>query len=85
MGLSCKHASTVPLVLNHDTLVITPQYHVVYDDWFTSEVSQDHNAPFSDQQWAELFQGSRYQHHFDDEHPIELDAQWNVDSAQALE
>ena len=36
MGLSPYHASTVPLVLNLDTGAITPQFHVVFDDWFTT-------------------------------------------------
>ena len=36
MGLSKKHAITVPLVLNPQTGYITPQYHVVFDDWFAT-------------------------------------------------
>jgi hypothetical protein len=36
MGLSKKHASTVPLVLNPETGYITPQYHVVFDDWIAT-------------------------------------------------
>ena len=36
MGLSPDHASTVPLVLNLDTGAITPQFHVAFDDWFTT-------------------------------------------------
>ena len=36
MGLSPDHASTVPLVLNLDTSSITPQFHVIFDDWFTT-------------------------------------------------
>ena len=34
VGLSRKHASSVPLVLNLETGAITPQFHVVFDDWF---------------------------------------------------
>jgi hypothetical protein len=33
---SSKRASTVPLVLNPTTGYITPQYHVVFDDWFAT-------------------------------------------------
>ena len=36
MGLSPKHSSTVPLVLSPGTGAITPQYHVVFDDEFTT-------------------------------------------------
>ena len=36
MGLSPNHATTAPLVLNLSTGAITPQYHVVFDDWFAT-------------------------------------------------
>jgi hypothetical protein len=36
MGLSVKHASTVPLVLNPNTGAITLAFHVVFDDWFAT-------------------------------------------------
>lgn len=36
MGLSAKHASTVPLVLNPNTGAITPAFHVVFDDLFAT-------------------------------------------------
>jgi hypothetical protein len=36
MGLSQKHASKVSLVLNIDTGSIATQFHVVFDDLFTT-------------------------------------------------
>ncbi len=35
-GFLDRHSSTVPLVLNLSMLSITPQFHVVFDDWFSS-------------------------------------------------
>ena len=36
VGFSQQHALTAPLVLNLDTGTISPQYHVVFDDWFAT-------------------------------------------------
>ena len=36
IGMSPLHSSSVPLVLNPSTGSITPQFHVVFDDWFGS-------------------------------------------------
>ncbi len=36
LGLSPNHASSVPLVLSTTTGLISPQFHVVYDDYFTT-------------------------------------------------
>ena len=45
MGLSPDHASTVPLVLNLGTGAITPQFHVVFDDWFTTVTTSINDLP----------------------------------------
>ncbi len=42
VGHSPLHASTVGLVRNLKTQNISPQYHVVYDDWFETVQLQDH-------------------------------------------
>ena len=34
MGLSPKHAISVPLVLNTTTGSLSAQFHAVFDDWF---------------------------------------------------
>ena len=36
VGFSPHHSSLVPLVLNTQTGKISPELHVVLDDWFTS-------------------------------------------------
>ena len=62
MGLSPDHASTVPLVLNLDTSAITPQFHVVFDDWFTSVTTSIDDLPdFNSITWSKMFGHSEYQ------------------------
>jgi hypothetical protein len=53
MGFSHLHSSDVPLVLNLETGSITPQYHVVFDDHFStvSSVEREMDPP---DHWAEL-------------------------------
>ena len=54
VGLSLVHANTIPLFLFCDTLVISPQFHVVFDDWFTTVILQqveDEAPPW----WETLF------------------------------
>jgi hypothetical protein len=53
MGLSCQHASEVPIVRNISTGSITTQYHVVFDDLFytVSSVDQYHAPP---DHWEDL-------------------------------
>jgi hypothetical protein len=83
VGLSRKHASTVPLILNLSTLTITPQFHTVFDDWFTSVSSTRPEEPITDLIWDDLFDNSRYQYFFDDEDEIELDSQWLTENERA--
>jgi hypothetical protein len=76
LGLSRKHSSTVPLILNCETLTISPQFHVVFDDWFSSVLSMSAEEPFDPNVWTEMFVGSRYKYFFDADDPVELDAEW---------
>jgi hypothetical protein len=80
VGFSDKRSSLVPLVMNLQTLTITPQFHVVFDDWF---ITVDSDLKFSelDDKWMTLFGEKRYQFVFDDEDNICLDKCWkeNVD------
>ena len=56
MGLSPKHASTVPLVLNVQPGYITPRFHFVFDDWFSTIATAFHQLPdFNSPLWAQLF------------------------------
>jgi hypothetical protein len=36
LGFSPEHASSVPLVLSTTTGLVSPQFHVIYDDYFTT-------------------------------------------------
>ena len=47
MGFSHLHSSEVPLILNLETGSITPQYHVVFDDLFStvSSVERENEPP----------------------------------------
>ena len=71
MGMSPTHASSVPLLLNPDTGYITANFHVVFDDWF-STVSSSHDpgdspVDISQSPWSDLFRDSVYQYVFDDD------------------
>ena len=68
MGLSPKHASTAPLVLNPLTGAITPQFHVVFDDWFATVTSNLDDLPnLESEEWSRLFGDSAYQYHQPDD------------------
>jgi hypothetical protein len=53
MGFSHLHSSEVPLVLNLQTGSITPQYHVVFDDLFSTVSSLEREIDPPDN-WADL-------------------------------
>ena len=69
---STSHASSVLLVLNPNTGSITPQFHVVFDDWFATVTSKIDNLPNS-YEWRKLFGNSTYQYMFDDDDVNALD------------
>jgi hypothetical protein len=69
LGLSPDHATTVPLVLNTSTGLISPQYHMVFDSSFsTTKCLQMNEIPTN---WSDLFKTSevnvldpdQYEHH----------------------
>ncbi len=53
MGFSNLHSSEVPLVLNLETGSITPQYHVVFDDQFSTVTSVEREIDPPDN-WDQL-------------------------------
>ena len=68
MGVSNNHASSVPLVLNSGSGAITPQFHIVFDDWFATVVGTSSDMPnFASKEWSEMFGNSTYQYVVDDE------------------
>ena len=84
MGLSPLHASSVPLVLNPETGAITPQYHVVFDDQFSSVAVAPEDLPnLESAEWVKLFGDSTYQFLPDDE-PEPMDVPSPDDEASRL-
>jgi hypothetical protein len=64
MGISPNHASTVHLVRNFQTGPITPQYHLVFDDFFETVVSEGEQEPTV---WPELVVFQTFANDFDDD------------------
>ena len=84
MGLSPKHASSVPLVLNPSTGTISVQFHVVFDNWFaTVSASADQLPDFNSDEWAKMFGDSAYQYPLDDNDLAELQSAADLDQAEA--
>ena len=68
IGTSRYHASTVPLTLNTSTGYISPQFHIVFDDWFATIGASKNEIPdFTSDEWLKMFGQSTYQYAFDDE------------------
>lgn len=58
VGFSPEHSTNVPLILNPTTQHISPQYHVIFDDEFTTVPALTTDAQRNDL-FAELFTSSR--------------------------
>eukprot|EP00804_Cyclotella_cryptica_P017792 CCRYP_001210-RA/>CCRYP_001210-RA protein AED:0.65 eAED:0.36 QI:0/-1/0/1/-1/1/1/0/317 len=58
VGFSSEHSSLVPLVFNPRSQRVSPQYHVIFDDGF-STVPSLHSIEERDRRFEELFQTSR--------------------------
>ena len=77
VGFSRRHSSTVPLVLNLQTLTITPQYHIVFDDWFSSVSSFPNTEIDMETLFSNLFDDSRFKYTFDEKDDVRLHNDWN--------
>ena len=74
MGVSPLHASTVSLVLNIQTHRISPQFHVVHDDFFKTINTTDTKPPDN---WEELVIMQTFRSELDDEDfTPDLDDEW---------
>jgi hypothetical protein len=68
MGTSDRHSSTVPLVLNPNTGVISPQFHVVVDEWFATIAQSSGTMPdFTDEKWTKMFGENQLHYLIDDD------------------
>jgi len=87
MGLSSKHASTVPLVLNLDTGYINSQFNIVFDDWFATVAASMESLPdLNSPEWSKMFGDSTFQFRFDDDDDgTEETVAPNQDLPEALE
>ena len=58
----------VGLIVNLQTKSISPQFHVVFDDWFAT-IGSDHNNPpdFLSDEWHKMFGESTYQYITEDQ------------------
>jgi hypothetical protein len=56
LGCSPEHSSSIDLILNTTTGNISPQYHVVHDDYFTTVPGVDSTKTFSAASWQAILQ-----------------------------
>ena len=81
MGISPSHSSNVSLVLNLKTGTISPQFHVVFDDYFTTVMSiSDSDDPPG--HWENLFHESQFHTEFDEHEHVSLHVDWLTSSEQ---
>jgi hypothetical protein len=79
LGFSKRHANTVGLIRNLTTGSISTQFHVVYDDWFTTipstvEMNEDEQVPTT---WEDLLTFHRVRYWDEaDGNPPELSDDW---------
>jgi hypothetical protein len=74
MGISPNHASSVHLVRNLQTGSITPQFHLVFDDFFETVFSEGEQEP---DVWPELVVFQRFANELDeDDYRPELADEW---------
>ena len=75
MGVSDKHSSTVPLLLNPETGVISPQFHVVVDEWFATIATSVGEIPdFGKEEWTKMFGENTHHYLWDDDDTQEDDS-----------
>ena len=65
LGTSTSHSPTVGLILNLQTGHVSPQYHVVYDELFTTVQGQLTDDCFDRETWLTLLNLGGYDHNFD--------------------
>jgi hypothetical protein len=77
LGFSKQHASTIGLIRNIKTGSISPQFHVVFDDSFTTVPSRMPNEEeITKENWERLLMFSRMLLIDEEDEPPELDDEW---------
>ncbi len=64
LGFSPYHASSIPLVLSTTTGLVSPQFHVVYDDYFSTTKCLETNVLPTN--WSNLLETSSFKYVDDD-------------------
>ena len=80
VGASPLHASTVGIVRNFQTNNLSPQFHVVYDDFFHTVYNREEEIPGD---WGDMWRHASDRYEFDEDDPEylpQLDDEW-VDEA----
>ena len=62
--------------MNTQTGKISPQFHLVLNDWFMSVASAGGDDTFNPTQWQQLLTDSQYQYMFDSDEPVALSDDW---------
>jgi hypothetical protein len=65
VGISPKHSSTVGFVLSLDTGYVSPQYHVVYDEHFSTVFGHLTEDVFNADEWKQLLSLDSIERHSD--------------------
>jgi hypothetical protein len=84
MGMSKLHASTIGLIRNLRTGSVSPQFHVVYDEWFSTIPSNaNENEQAVPLNWNDLIVSESARHRIRDDEvdalPDHLDNEWLTD------
>jgi len=83
VGVSPVHAENIGLVRNLTTGYLSPQYHLVYDDWFDTVYSNSDEPP---PEWGDMCIFNRFETFFDeDTRPPRLADEWLTPEEQALD
>ena len=91
LGTAPSYASSIPLCLNPEIGSITPQFHVVFDDWFATIASDPADMPaFNSDEWTKLFGDSSFQYLLDpadvsNMQDLSTELENSIDSAIAVE
>jgi hypothetical protein len=75
LGWSPKRAATVPFGINLSIGRVSPQFHVVFDDWFTTVNTEDKDEEdfIESPEWGRLLLNQRLQIYFDAADDVEWD------------
>ena len=79
VGVSPVHAETVGVVKNLTSGYLSPQYHLVFDDWFETVYSSLTEQP---EEWEDMCQFNSFQTEFDGE-PPPLGSDWEDKDSQS--